>query len=202
MPQDLVSIIIPNFNNECYIAAALDSILAQSYAHWEALVVDDGSSDGSRAIIEAYASKDSRITPIFFTHNQGVSAARNYALSQAKGRFIAFLDADDVWEAHKLEVQVRTMLEQDAALSYGGYRVIDESGAVLGGFLPRATITYNDMLKTCQIGNSTAMYDRDKVGTPHAGTIRHDYELWLSILRDHRAYIAPPPPTGFRRPRF
>lgn len=199
--HNLVSIIIPNFNNERYIAAALDSVLAQSYAHWEALIVDDGSKDSSQSIIAAYAHKDSRIKPTFFPRNQGVSAARNHALSQAKGRFIAFLDADDVWEAHKLEVQVRTMLEQDAALSYGGYRVIEASGAMLGGFLPCATITYNDMLKTCQIGNSTAMYDRDKVGTPQAGTIRHDYELWLSILRDHRAYIAPPP-TGFRRPRF
>lgn len=192
MLQDLVSIIIPNYNGARYIAATLDSCLAQSYPHWEALVIDDGSSDESQLIIESYARNDSRIVPTFFPRNQGVSYARNYALTQAKGRFIAFLDADDIWESHKLEVQVRTMLDKSIALSYGGYRVINECGVVLGDFLPRARITYNDMLKTCQIGNSTAMYDREKVGTPQAGTIRHDYELWLFILRKHCAYIAPP----------
>lgn len=189
----LVSIIIPSFNTAAFLDYALCSVLNQSYPHWEAIVVDDASVDDSRDIIESYANRDKRFKPIYLQSNQGVSAARNLVLLAANGRFIAFLDSDDVWEKHKLELQVKTILEQDVALSYGAYRVISQDGVGLGDFIPKGSLDYEDMLKTCQIGNSTAMYDTYKVGKIQSGSIRHDYELWLSILRQHSSCIAPPP---------
>ncbi len=191
----LVSVILPSFNTALFIDKALDSLLAQTYTNWEALVVDDASSDESVEIIKRYAKKDSRLKPHFFATNQGVSKVRNLAITNAQGRFIAFLDSDDVWESHKLEIQVRTMLERDIALSYSPYWTINEKGEILGAFTPKASLSYEDVLKTCDIGNSTAMYDTQKLGKIQSGTIRHDYELWLRILKTHKAFIAPPPTT-------
>ncbi|TLD96807.1 glycosyltransferase family 2 protein [Helicobacter jaachi] len=196
MDFPLVSIIIPNFNTARFVSSALKSCIEQTYTHWEAIIVDDASKDNSARIIADFASQDTRIKPIFLESNGGVANARNLALQAASGRFIAFLDADDVWEKHKLEYQVRFMLANDVALSYGDYYVIDEEDSILGDFIPEAHITFKNMLKTCQIGNSTAVYDANKCGKVKAGQIRQDYELWLSILRDFSAQkvcFAPPP---------
>lgn len=124
--EPLVSIIMPAFNAEAYIRTAVESVLAQTYEHWELLVVDDGSTDGTARIVEDF--RDSRIVLIRKT-NGGVSSARNVGLNNAKGSFIAFLDSDDIWLSQKLAQQVSFMLERpETAISHTLYASINEAG--------------------------------------------------------------------------
>ncbi len=179
--MDCVSIIMPSFNTRAFIALAIDSVLAQTYPYWELLIVDDGSSDGSAELIRTYC--DERIKLFALEQNRGPDFVRNLALQEARGRYIAFLDSDDFWERDKLEKQVAFMQSKQTVLSYSAYWVVDEDGHRLGQFSPRRSIDYQAMLETCEIGNSTAMYDSQILGKLTNGTLRHDYELWLKILK-------------------
>ncbi|PAF42810.1 glycosyltransferase family 2 protein [Helicobacter sp. 11S02596-1] len=187
-----VSIIIPSYNTQSFIGDALESVISQSFSDFECLVVDDASTDGSVAIIKKYAKKDSRIIPIFLKTNQGVSQARNLALEQSKGRYIAFLDSDDTWEKDKLKIQIAFMLSRNIAFCHTPYFVIDTQGKKIGSFSPKPIISYQDALKTCDIGNSTAVYDTAILGKVSSGVIRHDYEIWLKILKNQKSYAPPP----------
>lgn len=188
----LVSVIIPSYNTAGFVGYAIQSVISQSFQDFECLVVDDASNDGSAEIIEEFAKKDSRISSILLKENVGVSAARNIALEKARGRFIAFLDSDDVWDRDKLKIQIEFMLSKNIAFSHTPYLVIDEENKKLGSFLPKSAITYKDALKTCDIGNSTAVYDSHILGKICSGNIRHDYEIWLKILKQHKSFAPPP----------
>lgn len=189
----LVSVIIPSYNTADFIGYAIKSVISQSFEDFECLVVDDASNDGSAAIIEEFARKDSRVSYILLKENVGVSAVRNIALEKARGRFVAFLDSDDVWDRDKLKIQIQFMLSQNIVFSHTPYLVIDEANKKLGSFLPKSVINYKDALKTCDIGNSTAVYDSHILGKIKSGRIRHDYEIWLKILKKHKCYCPPPP---------
>lgn len=188
----LVSVIIPSYNTADFIGYAIKSVISQSFEDFECLVVDDASNDGSAAIIEEFARKDSRVSYILLKENVGVSAVRNIALEKARGRFVAFLDSDDVWDRDKLKIQIQFMLSQNIVFSHTPYLVIDEANKKLGSFLPKSVINYKDALKTCDIGNSTAVYDSHILGKIKSGRIRHDYEIWLKILKKHKCYCPPP----------
>lgn len=188
----LVSVIIPSYNTADFIGYAIKSVISQSFEDFECLVVDDASNDGSAAIIEEFARKDSRISCILLKENVGVSAVRNIALQKARGRFVAFLDSDDVWDRDKLKIQIEFMLSQNIVFSHTPYLIIDEANKKLGSFLPKSAINYKDALKTCDIGNSTAIYDSHILGKIKSGRIRHDYEIWLKILKKHQCYAPPP----------
>ncbi|PAF54579.1 hypothetical protein BKH42_00665 [Helicobacter sp. 13S00482-2] len=190
--KPLVSIIIPSYNTADFIAFTLDSVLSQSFEDFECLVVDDASNDGSVGIIEAFSKKDSRISCIALHKNVGVSEARNIALEKAQGRFIAFLDSDDVWEKDKLKIQIQFMLSKNISFSHTSYLVIDEKNNKLGSFVPKSDISYEDILKTCDIANSTAVYDSSVLGKLCSGNIRHDYEIWLKILKQYHSFAPPP----------
>jgi glycosyltransferase involved in cell wall biosynthesis len=131
-PDPLVSIILPVCNGEPHISGTLESALSQTYRNTEVIVVDDGSRDGTRAVVEARALRDSRVRVIGQT-NRGVAAARNRALAAARGDFIAPLDADDVWDPTKLERQVRRMIAggEHTGLVYSWWMWIDVNGAIL-----------------------------------------------------------------------
>ena len=126
--NNLVSIITPSYNSSRFIEDCVKSILSQTYANWELLIVDDCSVDNSKDIISAFSNIDERIKPIFLENNVGASEARNVAIRKAKGRYIAFLDSDDLWDSHKLEKQLSYMIENDIAFSYSTYQFISEDG--------------------------------------------------------------------------
>jgi len=182
---ELVSIITPSYNSEKFISKTIDSVLLQVYKHWEMIIVDDCSSDNSNQIIEKYCIKDSRIKLIKLPKNQGAAIARNKAIEESNGRFIAFLDADDLWYPDKLTIQLEFMTANSLAFTYSSYDLIDEIEEPLGQFLTKENLTYNCLLKTNSIGCLTAIYDTHKLGKLCMPVIskRQDYALWLVILK-------------------
>ena len=116
-----VSIITPAYNSAKIIIQTIDSVLAQTYTNWEMIIVDDKSTDHTKKIISEYMQKDNRIKYILLEENSGPAVARNRAIEEAEGRYIAFLDADDLWMPVKLEKQIAFMQRENIALSYTGY---------------------------------------------------------------------------------
>ncbi len=192
-PNAKVSIITPVFNVAELVGATIDSVLSQSYGDWEMLLVDDASTDDSWKIIQSYAEKDPRIKCWRLVYNSGAAKARNFAIEQASGRFIAFLDNDDLWLPDKLLKQVEFSLAKSAAITHTDYEYIDASGNRIGKVIrAHKLLTYRKMLECNYIGCLTAMYDRKKIGSkvfmPDI-LKRQDYALWLKIMRNgHHAY--------------
>ncbi|HOT22718.1 MAG TPA: glycosyltransferase family 2 protein [Sedimentibacter sp.] len=126
--EDLISIIMPAYNCEKYVEEAINSVLAQSYRNWELIVIDDGSVDNTRNIITEYLQNDFRISLLSNEKNIGVSAARNRGIDFAKGKWIAFLDSDDMWTPYKLEKQIEAVEENNAEFIFTGSAYINEEG--------------------------------------------------------------------------
>lgn len=182
----VVSIIMPNYNSEKYIEATMKSVLAQTYQNWELLFVDDCSSDTSLELANAF--QDERIRIFSMKENGGAALARNRAIEEAKGRWIAFLDSDDLWTSDKLEKQITYMQDNGIAFSYTDYEVIDENNTIISTFKPRLDVCkYKDILKHNHIGCLTVIYDSDKLGKmfmPTSAIKREDMACWLSILKN------------------
>jgi glycosyltransferase involved in cell wall biosynthesis len=183
--NSLVSIITPSYKSEKFISQTIESVLAQTYQNWEMVIVDDVSPDNSNEVIKQYVKNDNRIKLIKLEKNSGPAVARNRAIEEAQGRYIAFLDADDLWKPNKLEKQLAFMDANELALSYSSYELIDEEGGSLGLFTTKEKVTYEDLLKTCSIGCLTAIYDTKPIGKVYMPNIikRQDYGLWLKILK-------------------
>ena len=180
----LVSVIMPLYNCEKFIAEAIESVVSQTYTNWELIVVDDKSTDNSSYIAEGYSRKDSRIKVIILDINEGPTNARNRAIQEANGRYIAFLDSDDIWLPKKLEYQISFLSENNLVLTYSAYETMDEDSKYINrrSSLPR--ITYSDMLKSNHIGNLTGIYDVDFFGKVYLDDVGHeDYVLWLKLLK-------------------
>jgi glycosyltransferase involved in cell wall biosynthesis len=128
--KNLVSIITPSYNSAKFIGKTIESVLDQIYQNWEMIIVDDVSPDNSNEIIEEYCKKDTRIKLIKLEQNSGAAVARNRAIKESKGRYIAFLDADDMWKPEKLEKQIEFMRKNNYAFTYTAYEKIDENGLV------------------------------------------------------------------------
>lgn len=189
----LVSVITPAFKAARFIGETIGSVQAQSLEDWEMMIADDCSPDDTCEVVAGFASKDPRIKLIRQDANQGPAAARNAALAQATGRYIAFLDSDDLWLPEKLEKQVDFMAQKDCAISYTCYRRLSEDSRTLGHLIrPPASQTYREALKNAAIPNLTSMVDTEKTGPiriNEAGYRAHDYILWLSLLRQgHTAH--------------
>lgn len=187
-----VTVVTPAFNAQRFLAESLASTAAQTYTRWERIIVDDGSSDETLKIAQAAASSDPRIRVIALGQNQGVHAARNAAFQAARGRYIAFLDADDLWLPEKLERQLAFMERHGHAFTYHLYRQIDETGAVRSReplWIPES-VGYRDYLRlTGTIGCVTVMLDRHKVGAFQMEDIpAEDFVLWLRILERVRGH--------------
>ncbi|MFP5520690.1 MAG: glycosyltransferase family 2 protein [Bdellovibrionia bacterium] len=181
--QNLVSVIMPAFNSEKTIAQSINSVLKQTYKEIELIIVDDFSSDRTVEIISSF--NDSRLRLVKNVTNVGAAVARNYGIEMAKGRYISFLDADDVWLENKTASQVEFMKDQKCPLVYSAYNVIDPSGNIVGGFDPPQNVGYNDLLYGNVIGCLTAIYDRRYFGTAKFPLLRkrQDYALWLALLK-------------------
>ena len=196
----LVSIIMPSYNTAPYIAESIRSVMAQTYTDWELIIVDDSSSDNTDKVVSSLMSSrtSSAITNSSNIHylkndrNRGAAYSRNRALREAKGKWIAFLDSDDLWAPDKLEKQIAFMEKNDYAFSYTRYGEMDEAGklngVVVGG---PAHISKTGMYNYCWPGCLTVMYDREVVGDIQIADIRknNDYAMWLKIVRKAECYL-------------
>ena len=126
--NSLVSIIVPCYNSSKFICECIDSVLDQSYSNWEMLIVDDCSTDNSRDLILKYSKNNKKIKTFFLEQNVGPAEARNIAISNSKGKYIAFLDSDDVWRNNKLERQIHFMNNNKISFSFTSYQPISENG--------------------------------------------------------------------------
>ena len=181
-----VSVIMPSYNSEQFLPATIDSVINQTFTEWELIIIDDCSSDNSNKIIEYYMQRSEKIKLISLESNCGPAIARNRGIGEAKGRYIAFLDSDDLWYPDKLLKQISFMKEHNAALSFTGYYHIDEkSGTVIDQMYIPDKINYSGLLKQNIIGCLTAMYDTQKLGKVYMPDIlkRQDFALWLTILK-------------------
>jgi teichuronic acid biosynthesis glycosyltransferase TuaG len=185
MVNDLVSIVMPAYNASSVLRDTVTSVQRQTYVHWELLIADDCSKDATRSIAEEYAACDNRIRLIALSQNSGPAGARQAAIDAAKGRFIAFLDSDDLWLPGKLERQVRFMQERGAALSFTAFRRISADGSRVGRILHvPAKLTYRQLLGNTAIATSTAMIDVVLAGPFRMiKTYYDDFALWLEITR-------------------
>ena len=180
----LVSVVMPAYNASRFITEAVNSVLAQSYQNWELLIVNDASPDNTLEIARNLADQDSRIHVIDQPQNGGVAKARNTALEIAKGKYIAFLDSDDIWSADKLDLQVSLMESEGVTVCYGAYTRIDEDGNKLGDVKPPESVDYQSLLKSNFIGNLTGIYNAETLGKELLTDFRHeDYVAWLSLLK-------------------
>lgn len=180
----LVSIVMPTYNCARFIGEAIASALKQTYENIEVLVVDDCSTDSTRAVVEAFT--DPRVRYIALDKNSGAAIARTRAMAEARGDYIAFLDSDDVWAHNKLDVQLRFMRDNGLPFSCTAYDQIDEDGAPLGRVIKApARVNYNRLLLDCPVGNSTVVYDVQALGKFTVPDIkkRNDDALWLQMLK-------------------
>lgn len=195
MRDPLVSIITPNFNGSDFISETIGSVQEQSFTNYEHIIVDDASTDSSLNVISARALEDSRIRLLKNGRQLGPAHTRNRAIEAARGRFIAFLDGDDLWLPEKLEVQINLMVERRLPFTHSFYERINEEGRLLNETIKApGVVSYSDMLKKCHIGCLTAVYDRGQLGLQLMPDIerRQDYALWLQILRSTQEAVCIP----------
>lgn len=182
-----VSVIIPVFNSAKFIKDTLTSIIKQSYKDIEIILVDDCSTDNSAHIIKEFTEQYDNIVYHRLSHNQGAAVARNTALQLATGRYVAFLDSDDLWCEDKLERQLDFMNKKDAAMSCTAMDTINENGTPSGSIRNvKGQIGYNLLLKNTMIATSTVIIDRNKTGNFTMPLRRggQDYATWLSLMRN------------------
>ena len=182
--NNLVSIITPSYNSSRFIEECVGSVISQTYDNWELLIVDDYSIDNSLQILKKY--NDKRIQLIELDKNVGAAKARNVAIRKAKGKYIAFLDSDDLWEPQKLEKQISFMESEDIAFSFSAYQPMSDDELKLYSIIHAPKIvTYSSYLKKTIIGCLTVIIDREKTGGFEMPKIRssHDMALWLLIMR-------------------
>ncbi len=187
----LISIITPVHNSGLFLRQCVNSVLAQTYEHWEHILVDDCSTDGSNEIIEEFASKDTRVVHLRLQVNSGAGIARNTAIEAAKGSFIAFLDSDDLWHPLKLQKQMHFMQENNYHFTFTDYEMVDEHDNKLAKIVKcKPHLTYKKALYKNPIGCLTVVYDVGFFGKQYMPTIRkrQDYALWLRLLKKTDGY--------------
>lgn len=185
MTNDTVSIITPLYNKEKYIEETILSVCAQTYQDWSLIIVDDCSTDGGAEIVKKYKETDSRIQYYKNEENMGVAESRNRAIELAKGRYLAFLDADDLWEPKKLEIQINSMKKEHWAFSYTACDVVDETGKKTGQIrrVPDY-VDYSVLLRGNPIPCLTVILDQNQISDIQMKKMGHeDYVLWLDIMK-------------------
>lgn len=185
----LVSIIMPAYNSQQTIFESISSVLNQSYQEWELIICDDASQDDTKHQVWRYLQEltDKRIQLIDNHNSKGAAGARNSAIDEATGQYIAFLDADDVWLSDKLLKQVNFMEKSHVAFSYGDYLIFDKSSERPSGeFIAPNTIDFSRLCKTCDIGCLTVMLDRYQIDDVMMEYIeKEDYATWVRILKSN-----------------
>ena len=181
----LVSVIMPAYNAEKYIGEAIVSVLSQTYANWELIILDDCSTDHTAEIAERFVGFDSRIRLLRNLRNMGVARTRNRGLELAEGQWIALLDSDDVWHSDKLEKQLMRAEESGADIVYCSYSLVGENGENLSDYMVPKTTTYDDMLKENVLSCTTVLLRRAMLSyhSFSPACYHEDYAFWLELLK-------------------
>ena len=204
MKEELVSIIMPSYNCGEYVEDTIRSVQAQTYQNWEIIFIDDNSTDNTIKLVSELREMDERIKLFRNQINSGAAVSRNKALREAKGRWIAFLDSDDLWEPTKLEKQIKFMEDNNYAFSYTSYQEIDSdskpTGVIISG--PKH-VSKQGMFKFCWPGCLTVMYDASKIGLIQIENIKknNDYAMWLKISKMADCYLLDECLAKYRRGR-
>ena len=204
--KPLVTVVIPNYNYGRFLDHALGSLVLQDFHNWEAIVVDNFSTDNSEEVVATM--QDERIRVFSMYRNSGPAVVRNKAIEESRGQYIAFLDSDDLWVPTKLEIQIGMMRERKSLFCFASYTPFRVDGLPLPVIRAPETVGYKKMLYGSVIGCLTVIYDASVIGKRYftegrdeiAGTIyarmikklgHEDYALWLSILKDCDAGLYP-----------
>lgn len=202
--QDLVSIITPTYNSTDFISETIQSVLSQTHQNWEMLIVDDCSTDTTIDVIRSFSVKESRIRLFTLEKNSGAGVARNFAIQQAKGRYIAFLDADDLWRPEKLTIQLYFLKQNNTFFTHSYYDCIDEDGNDLKRRVKcPLNLKYYQLFLCNYVGNLTGIYDTHFFGKVPISSIRRrqDWIMWLSLLQKTRTIATVPESLAFYRVR-
>ena len=186
--EDLISIITPTYNCGKFIKETIESVISQTYQNWEMIIVDDCSTDNTKSIVKEY-EYDNRIKYHCLDVNSGAAVARTRAMELAEGNYIAFLDSDDLWPDNKLELQLTIMKKNNWNFTCTDYEQIDENSHSLHKIIKSIPKTdYNRLLLDCPVGNSTVMYNVNKMGKFVVPNIRkrNDDALWLQMLKKEK----------------
>ncbi len=193
--EELISIIVPVYNVEKYIVATMDCVRAQTYANWELLLVEDGSRDQTVEVIQTYLAEsgENRIRLIQLPQNAGAAGARNAGMTQSRGRYVTYLDADDLWHPEKLERELAFLQEKGCAFAFTGYEFADENGMGLGKVVQvPPVLSYRKALGNTTIFTSTVMFDTTKIPREQLMmplVASEDTALWWQILKQgYKAY--------------
>lgn len=187
--SDLISIVMPAYNTADYIKDSLESVLSQTYSDWELIIVDDCSTDNTAEIIRPFLS-DGRIKYLRNEKNSGAAISRNRALREARGKWVAFLDSDDVWHKEKLEKQLSFMKENNYKFSFTDYNIQLEGQWLPYVYTAPKVINKRRMKNYCYFSTITVMYDREYVGLIQVEPIKvnNDYAMWLKVIEKTKAY--------------
>ena len=198
--MELVSIIMPTYNCGRFFAESIRSVLAQTYTNWELIIVDDCSTDNTEDVVESF--DDPRIHYLQNEQNEGAALTRNRALREAKGRYIAFLDSDDLWLPTKLERQIAFMKQNGYAFTYHEYKEIDEESNPIGIYVSgKKHVRPFDMYCCCWPGCLSVVYDAKTIGLIQIPDIRknNDSAMWLQAIRKADCYLLPENLAQYRR---
>ena len=189
LARPTVSVVIPVFNAEDTLKTTLDSIIHQSFTDFEIIAIDDCSQDNSSNILTHYASSNSKLKVIRNIDNVGAAISRNIGINASNGKYIAFIDSDDIWYEQKLEYQVSFMEQTKYPISYTSYTMINHDNSKREVYIP-SQIDYRSLLKSCFIGFLTSALNVDILGKRYFRKLRRreDYVFWLDILRE--GYLA------------
>ena len=189
MEKGLISVITPTYNCADFLGETIKSVQKQTYQKWEMIIVDDCSTDNTKEIVEKYMCNDTRIKYFCLEKNSGAAVARTKAMEIANGNYMAFLDSDDIWTEDKLKKQLSLMEKYNIAFSCTSYEQIDEEGKKLNKVMKSVPkVDYNRLLLDCPVGNSTVMYNVEKMGKFEVPNIRkrNDDALWLKMLKQEK----------------
>ena len=182
----LVSIITPSFNSAKFIAETIQSVQHQTHQNWEMIIVDDGSFDETEHIVRSIIEKDKRIQFYKLTQNSGPAIARNTGIEKASGKYMTFIDADDIWFPTFIENSITTIDETGIPFVFSSYKRANEQlEFVYSDFIVPNKVSYSDILKSNSISCLTAFVEIQKLGKKYMPLIRkrQDMGLWLNYLK-------------------
>lgn len=187
MEQLLVSIITPSYNSEKFIEETIRSVQAQTYTHWEHIIVDDGSTDDTETIVKRLLKEDPRIQFLKLAQNSGSAVARNKGIEIAQGHYLTFIDSDDIWFPDFIETSIKTIEQTGIPFVYSSYKRSNEQlEFVYSDFIVPKSVTYTDILKSNSISCLTAFIDINSLGKKKMPLVRkrQDMGLWLQYLKE------------------
>ncbi|MET1260752.1 glycosyltransferase family 2 protein [Flagellimonas sp. DF-77] len=201
--RPLVSIVTPTYNSEDFIAHTVASVQAQTVSDWEMIIVDDASKDGTKAVVGKISKADPRVKLFANATNSGAAVTRNVGLENATGRYLAFLDSDDLWKPEKLAKQIAFMTDHGAPIACTSYDLVNEQGEALNKIIHSVPqLDYTAHLKNTAIGMSTSMIDTNLVKNDFRFInirTRQDCYLWITLLkRGHIAFGMPEVLASYR----